>query len=43
MPAAAPAQGNTTLTGVMDIHWHEAKPDRILFQGKVRRLGWMER
>lgn len=29
-------QGNTTLTGVMDIHWHESKPDRILFQGKVR-------
>lgn len=24
------------MTGVMDIFWHEKKPDRILFQGKVR-------
>lgn len=34
--AASLPQGNTTLTGVMDIHWHESKPDRILFQGKGR-------
>lgn len=25
-----------SMTGVMDIVWHEKKPDRILFQGKVR-------
>jgi hypothetical protein len=29
-------QGNTTLTGIMELHWHEKKPERILFQGKVR-------
>jgi hypothetical protein len=29
-------QGNNTATGIMDAYWHEGKPDRILFQGRVR-------
>lgn len=29
-------QGNISMTGVMDILWHEKKPDRIFFQGKVQ-------
>ncbi|KAL4423249.1 hypothetical protein ABPG77_000041 [Micractinium sp. CCAP 211/92] len=34
--AAALPQGNISMTGVMDILWHEKKPDRIFFQGKGR-------
>lgn len=30
-------QGAPSLTGIMDLHWHEKQPARILFQGKVRR------
>ena len=34
-------QGAPSLTGVMDVHWHEKQPGRVLFQGKVRRQAWV--
>lgn len=35
LPEALP-QGEQTLLGVVELHWHPEKPERILFQGKGR-------
>ena len=33
--AALPAANASVPAGVIDVLWHEKKPDRLLFQGKV--------
>ena len=33
--AALPAANASAAAGIIDVLWHEKKPDRLLFQGKV--------